>query len=74
MARFRAVVVIHPPRVRGQSGGRPPLDGHRERFLHRLFGDVDVAEEADQIATDRPDSCRKISPIRATSNEVTALG
>ena len=30
------------------AGGRPLLHGHRERVLDRLFGEVDVAEEADQ--------------------------
>src|SRR5439155_16768580 len=35
-------------RVGRQAGGRPPLEGHGEGVLDRLFGDVDVTEEADQ--------------------------
>ncbi len=34
--------------VRRQSGLGPALRRHDERFLDRLFGDVDVAEETDQ--------------------------
>ena len=37
-----------PGRAGRQAGLRPPLDGDRERFLDRLFGNVDVAEDADQ--------------------------
>ena len=48
MARFRAVVTIQPPGL----GGRP-VSGHfsvrhQEGVLNRLFGEVDVAKEADQ--------------------------
>ena len=48
MARFLAVVVIHAARVWRHTGFRPPVERHSERVLDRLFGDVDVAEEADQ--------------------------
>ncbi len=37
-----------PGGARRQPGLRPPLDGDREGFLDRLFGDVDIAEDADQ--------------------------
>src|SRR5437660_6457250 len=35
-------------RVRGNAGLRPPFAGDDERFLNRLFRDIDVTEEADQ--------------------------
>ena len=48
MARLRAVVMIQPAGLGGTPGRRPPLERDDERVLDRLFGDVDVAEEADQ--------------------------
>ena len=36
-------------RIRRKSGGRPPLARNEERLLDHLFGDVDVAEETDQV-------------------------
>src|SRR5215475_6939318 len=37
-----------PARVGRQTGLRPASESNRERVLDRLFGDVNVAEEADQ--------------------------
>ena len=47
MARLRAVVVIQPPGF-GGIPRRPLLGGDREGFRHRVLGEVDVAEDADQ--------------------------
>ena len=35
-------------RIRGNAVARPLLDGGLERVLHRLFGEIEVAEQADQ--------------------------
>jgi len=35
-------------RIRRHTGHRPALEGDDEGLLHRLFGEVDVTEEADQ--------------------------
>ena len=48
IARLRAVVVIQPPGLGGRPSRRPPAQGDGERLLHRVLGDVDVAEDADQ--------------------------
>jgi hypothetical protein len=34
------------------AGARPALGGDRERFLSGLLGEVEVAEEADQVGQD----------------------
>ena len=34
------------------SVGRPPLDRRRERIVHRLLGEIEVAEETDQRGED----------------------
>ena len=53
MARFRAVVVIHAPGVRGHAAIGPRPQGLGERLLHGLLGQVEVAEHADE-GRDRP--------------------
>jgi hypothetical protein len=42
------------PRVVGPALARPALGGDRERLLGGLLGDVEVAEEADQVGEDAP--------------------
>ena len=52
MALWRAVWMIH---ARGNSGTPetwPLLHGGRERFLGRLFGRIEVAEEPNQGGDD----------------------
>src|SRR5262249_39647240 len=39
-------------RVRGLAGTRPALGRDRERLLSGLLGEVEVAEEADQVGED----------------------
>ena len=61
----------HEPRARvvGHAVARPLLDGRREGFLHRFFGAVEVAEQADQrrqhapgfLAPDRLDARLRIA-------------
>jgi len=36
------------PRIRRNAVNRPPLDRGCERFLNRLLGEIEVAEETDQ--------------------------
>jgi hypothetical protein len=36
------------------AGARPALGGGRERLLRRFLGEVDVAQEADQVGEDAP--------------------
>ena len=48
MARFRAVVMIHPAGLGGSPGPGPPPGRLGERVLHRVFGGVDVTEDAGQ--------------------------
>ena len=35
-------------RVRGNAVARPLLDRGRERVVHRLLGEIEIAEQADQ--------------------------
>jgi hypothetical protein len=44
----------HQPgaRVGRRPLARPPLGGDRERFLRGFLGEVEVAEEADQVGED----------------------
>ena len=67
MARFRAVVVIQPPGF----GGRPST-GHFLRARANASWTASSAMSMSpnmriSVATDRPDSSRKIRPIRASS-------
>ena len=41
---------IDQPRARigRQAGGRPALQRHRKRILQRIFGEIEIADEADQ--------------------------
>ncbi len=39
-------------RIRGNAVARPLLDGGLERVLHRLFGEIEIAEQADQRRED----------------------
>src|SRR5437763_8673731 len=48
IARFRAVVTIHPARVGWHAVLPPSVACNDERFLHGVFGERDVAEETDQ--------------------------
>jgi hypothetical protein len=41
-------------RVGRLTGARPALGGDRERLLRGLLGEVEVAEEADQVGQDAP--------------------
>ncbi|MDX6229225.1 MAG: hypothetical protein QOI76_2615 [Frankiales bacterium] len=52
-ALFLAVVVIHAPGLRGTPRSGQHLERHDERVLHRLLGEVEVAEHADE-RRDRP--------------------
>jgi hypothetical protein len=51
----------HEPgaRVGGRPVAGPALGGDREGFLGGFLGEVEVAEEADQVARTRPHSSRK---------------
>ena len=67
MARFRAVVVIQPPGF----GGRPAM-GHFRRARAKASWTASSARSMSpkmriRVATDRPDSSRKIRPISASS-------
>jgi hypothetical protein len=42
------------PRVVGQTVARPALGGDRERLLRGFLGEIEVAEEADQVGDDAP--------------------
>ena len=59
IARLRAVVTIQARRVRRHAVARPALERDRERVLHRVLGEVEVAEDADEVARTAPDSSRK---------------
>ena len=48
MARLRAVVMIQPRRAGRHTFSGPALDGHGERVLHGVLGEVDVAERPDE--------------------------
>ena len=58
MARLRAVVVIHAPGLRGTPSRGQRSSATTQRVLHRLLGEVEVAEDADQRGDRPPDSCR----------------
>ena len=79
----------HEPgaRVLRQAIARPGLEGQREGILERFFGEIEIAEEADQgcehtaalFAVDPLDGCRRfaqcVGRIGLTSIEPTrALG
>ena len=53
IARLRAVVMIQPAGLGGIPGTGPALHRDLERILYRVFGDVDVAEDAAEDG-DRP--------------------
>ncbi len=53
IALLRATRVIQAPGIVGRAVSRPPLERDDEGLLHRLLGEVEVAEDADQ-ARDRP--------------------
>ena len=53
IALFRAVVVIHAAGLRGSAALGPDLERDEEGVLHRLLGEVEVAEHADE-RRDRP--------------------
>src|SRR2546425_11115464 len=68
MARLRAVVVIHPPGL----GGRPS-PGHLRRATANASCTASSARSMSpntriRVATDRPDSSRKIRPTSAASS------
>ena len=48
MARLRAVVTIQAPGLRGSAVPRPALERGRERVLHGVLGELEVAEDADE--------------------------
>ena len=49
IARLRAVRVSQAPGLGGAALARPALGGGRERLLRGFLGEVDVAQEADQV-------------------------
>ncbi len=49
MARLRAVVVIQPPAVGREAPVGPGAQRDGVGLLDRVLGDVDVAEDADQV-------------------------
>ena len=53
IARLRAVVVIHAPGLRGTPSRGQRSERDDPRLLHRLLGEVEVAEDADERG-DRP--------------------
>ena len=48
IARFRAVVTIHAALVARRAVAGPLLERGREGVLHRVLGELEVAEDADQ--------------------------
>ena len=50
IARLRAVVTIQAPGVCGRPVARPALEGRRECVLHRVLGELEVAEDAREDA------------------------
>lgn len=68
MARFRAVVVIQPPGF----GGSPPAGHFRNASANASWTASSARSMSPKIrirvATERPDSSRKIRPISASSS------
>ena len=52
IARLRAVVTIQPAGFAGRPSHGPALERGGERLLHRVLGEREVAEDADQVGED----------------------
>src|SRR5437763_1098703 len=74
MARLRAVVVIHAPGF----GGRPAVDQLRVAAANASWTASSAMsmspKRRTRVATARPDSCRKTSPIPVACNGPTPAG
>jgi hypothetical protein len=55
-------------RVAGRAVGGPPLERGRERLLHHLLGEIEIAEEADERGEHAGDSSRKDARDRVAAH------
>ena len=75
IARLRAVVTIQAPGVAGSPVARPALECRRERVLHGVLGELEVAEDAreDRDGT-RPLLSEDALDVRAACRRYCRIG